>query len=130
MTIVLGPLTTGAMLHGTIKPTPWDFSRSTQRFFGVDGAYILTGGRHTRELTAWLQPFGYASHYALQAAIADVNSYINLYGTMIWSVGSDTGYYQTTVFNGLEVDEDPWLDASGINGWIAMCTLKFTQVKS
>lgn len=130
MTITLGSLTTGSALHGTFKPTPWSFARTNQTFFGLDGAYILTGGRHTRELTTWVLPYGYSSHANLQAAIASVNESINTYGTMTWIVGADSGSYTNCIFNGLELDENPWYDAAGINGYQALCTIKFTQVKT
>jgi len=130
MTIALGGLTTGSALHGSFKASPWNNSRTNQTFFGLDGQYILTGGRHERKLTTWVQPYGYATHALLQAAVGAFNEYINAYGTMTWIVGADSGSYTNVIFDGLDMDEQPFLDASGVNGWAVMCSINFTQVKS
>lgn len=130
MTIALGSMTTGSALHGSFRPTAWDVSRSMQTFFGLDGAYYLTGGRHERKLSAWCQPYGYSSHANLQAAISAINEYVNTFGTMTWIVGADSGSYTNTIFEGFEPEEDPWYDAAGINGWQVRGTMKFTQVKT
>lgn len=130
MTITCGTLNTGSELHGTIKPTAWSFSRSIQTYFGVTGAYRIHGRLHERELTCWLHPTGYATHALLQAAIESVNGAIGTSGTMTWTVGADSKTFTLCTFEGLELDEDPWLDGSGVNGWQAKGTLRFRQIKS
>ena len=130
MTIVLGSLSSGAALHGTINATPWDYSRTTQKWFGVIGEYTLIGSAHGRELSAWCQPSGYASEAALQIAVQAINDFVNTNGTMTCTIGGVTKTYPNTIFNGFEMDEDPWIDASGINGWIVLGKLKFRQVAS
>ena len=129
MSIVLGSLNTGAALHGSIKPSAWQFSRSTQTFFGVTGEYHLQGRLHGRDLTAWLWPSGYASHEALQTAIETFNSYIGAFGTMTCTIGT-AKTFTNCIFDGFEPDEDPWYDGSGVNGWQVKGTLKFRQIKS
>lgn len=129
MSIVLGSLNTGSALHGPIKPSAWQFTRSVQTFFGVTGEFHLQGRMHGRDLTAWCWPSGYASHAAIQDAIESINSYIGTSGTMTCTIGTDKTY-ANTVFDGFELEEDPWYDGSGVNGWQVRGTLKFRQVKS
>ena len=130
MTITLGSMSTGSALHGSIKAGAWDYARSIQTFFGLQGEYHLIGQQHGRELTAWCIPSGYAGHEELHNAIEALNAYIGIYGTLVWDVGSDEKSFTNVVFNGFEPDEDPWLDGSGINGWQVRGTLRFRQVKS
>ena len=128
MTITLGTMTTGTELHGTIKATPWQYSRNVQTFFGVTGEFHLQGRLHGRDLTAWILPKGYASHAALHTAIESVNATIGESGTMTWTDGV-VATFANCVFNGLDLEEDPWLDGSGVNGWQALGILRFRQIK-
>lgn len=130
MSIVLGSLNTGSMLHGSIKAGAWEYGRSVQKWFGLEGEYHLLGQSHGRNLEAWVQLSGFASESALQSGFYAVNEFINSYGSLVVTIGGVTATYTNTVFNGAEMEEEPWLDASGINGWIVMTSYKFRQVKS
>lgn len=129
MSIVLGGLDTGSALHGSIKSGVWQFSRSTQTFFGVTGEYHLQGRLHGRDLTAWCWPSGYASHELLQTAIEAINAFIGTYGTMTCTIGT-AKTFANCIFDGFEIEEDPWYDGSGVNGWQVKGTLKFRQIKT
>lgn len=129
MSIVLGALTTGTHLHGTVKPSAWDYTRNVQSFFGLTGEFHLQGRLHGRELTAWLIVRGYATHVLLQDEIEAINAYSGLSGTMIWTSNTDIKNFTNCVFNGFEPDEEPWYDGSGVNGWQVLGQLKFRQIK-
>ena len=133
MTITLGTMTTGTALHGSIKSTPWDFSQTVQTWFGVTGAAILQGRLHIRQLEAWVWPRGYANHTALQTDISVMNALVGEYGSLVWTNpadGADITTYTKCVFDGFELDEAPWQDGSGVNGWQVLGTMKFRQIKS
>ena len=129
MSIVFGALDTGTLLHGTIKPTAWEYTRTVQSFFGVTGEYHLQGRLHGRDQTAWLMLSGYASHVLLHDAIEMMNALSGTSGSVVWTSGADIKTFDNSVFNGFELDEDPWLDASGVNSWMVQGTLKFRQIK-
>lgn len=129
MSIVLGAVDTLTHLHGTIKPSAWDYSRNVQSFFGVTGEFHLKGRLHGRDLSAWLLPRGYASHDLLQFGIETLNGLSGTSGTMTWTSGADIHAFTNCVFNGFEFDEDPWYDGSGVNGWQVLGTLRFRQIK-
>lgn len=130
MSITLGSLDTGSALHGAIRPSVWNQSRSVQQFFGLQGEYYLLGEKHGRDLSTWCIPSGYASHEALHDAIETINDLIGVNGTMTWTSGSDIKTFANTIFDGFETEEEPWLDGSGVNGWQVRGILKFRQVKS
>jgi Na+/phosphate symporter len=129
MSIVCGAVTTGAMLHGTINTTPWEMSRSVYRFFAVTGERHIFGRFAGRNLTAMFHPSGYATHTLLQTFISDLNALIGTYDSVVWTVGADITTYTFCIFEGFELDEDPWYDASGVNGWQVLGKLKFRQIK-
>lgn len=130
MTISLGAMSSGTALHGSINATPWEYSRSVQKFFGVTGEQHLQGSLHGRDLSAWVLPYGYTTHALLQDAIEAINEYIGLSGSMTWVVNADTKTFTNCVFNGFEVSEDPWVDGAGVNGWQVRGMFKFRQIKS
>lgn len=130
MSIVLGSMTTGAALHGSIKPGAWAYSRVTQTFFGVVGEQNLIGEKHSRDLTAWVLPSGYATHLLLHDGIETVNGYIGTSGSMVCTIGADIKTFTNCIFEGFETEEDPWLDGSGVNGWMVRGIMKFRQIKS
>ena len=121
--------TTGTLLHGTIKASPWEYSRAVQTFFAVTGEYHLQGRSHGRNLEAWLQLSQYATHALLNTGIETINAFISDYNSLTWAVGADTKTFTNVVFDGFEPSEDPWNDGSGVNGWICQGTLKFRQIK-
>jgi len=128
MSIVLGSVNTGTALHGTIKSTPFSQSRAVQTFFGLTGELHLHGRAHGRDLSAWVMPYGYASDALLQADIATMNELIGEFGTMTWTFNAATTTYLNCVFDGFELEEDPWLDGSGTNGWQVMGRIKFRHI--
>jgi hypothetical protein len=131
MTISIGSTSlTGTNPHGTIEAAQWDYARVTQPFFGLTGEYILTGGLRGRQLKAWLLLHKYTSHKQIQDQLEVINALINTSGTLTYVVGTDSKTYTNTIFDGFSVDEPPWLDASGVNGWQVLGTLNMRQIKS
>lgn len=128
MSIVLGSVDTGAALHGSINPTPWEYARTVQTFFGVVGEYHLHGRARGRDLAAWVMPTGYASHANLQTDIDALNSLVGAFGSMTWTAGADSKTFTNCIFQGFSVDEDPWYDGSGVNGWQVRGTIRFRQI--
>lgn len=129
MTITQGAWNTGAHLHGSMKPTQWDYSRTSHQFFGVTGELHLQGRLHGRELTAWLLFSGFADHASLQTAVDSMASLAGTHASVVWADGADSKTFTNCTFNGFEPDEEPWLDASGVNGWQVLGHLKFRQIK-
>jgi len=119
-------INTGSHLHGSVKPGPYDYARTTQRWFGTTGEMTFTGGMSGRELTCWLWLTGYASHGLLHAGIVTLSDATNKSGTLDVS-GLE---FLNVIFDGFTPDEDPWLDGSGVNGWQIKGMLKFRQVRS
>jgi len=129
MTIAMSVMTTGSNLHGTINPTPWELMESVQRFFGLTGEYHLIGRLSGRNLSAWMQFRGYNSQNALLSAVTTLNNQIGEAGTVTYTVGTDVSTFAGCIFMGFEPEEDPWVDASGVNGWQIKGRLKWRQVK-
>lgn len=130
MSIVLGLVTTGGALHGSIRSTPWSFTETVQTWFGVEGAAIIQGRKHIRSLEAWVLPRSYATHTLLHQDIRVMNDLIGTTGTLVWTVGADITQYNDCVFDGFQETEEPWYDGSGVNGWQVLGTMKFRQIKS
>lgn len=130
MSVSLGVTQLGGSVHGTIKPGPWEYARSVQSFFGVVGEVHLQGRLRGRDLTCWLLLENYSSHANLQAAIETINGLISTSGTVTWVFNGDSDTYADCVFNGFVPDEDPWLDASGVNDWCCKGQLTFRQIKT
>ena len=128
MSIVLGSVNTGTARHGTIRSTPYNQSRAVQTFFGLVGELHLNGRAHGRDLSAWVLFYGYATDALLQTDIAVMNALIGTSGTMTWTFGALTTTYQNCDFDGFDLEEDPWLDGSGVNGWQVMGRIKFRQI--
>jgi hypothetical protein len=114
---------TGTHPHGSVRPTSYDASRVRQQWFGVNGEITLTGGLSGRNLSCWIILKGFASHGLLHAAIANLDGLINTAGTL----DVDGLEFLYVLFEGFEPDEDPWYDASGVNGWQVKGMLKFRQ---
>lgn len=123
MTITLGDIDTGTHPHGSIKAGPYDYARATQRWFGVSGEYTMTGQLSGRDLSCWLLLTGYNSHGELHAGLANLQGLANTSGTL----DVDGLEFLNVIFNGFELEEDPWLDGSGVNGWQVKGTMKFRQ---
>ena len=128
MTITMASLSTGSALHGSLKAGQWERSVAVQRFFGLFGEYHLQGRPHGRDLTTWCQPYGYANRSDLQDAIDLINTHQGDSGSVFVEIGNDQTAYDNCVFEGFEIDEEPWLDGSGINGWQVMGTLRWRQI--
>ena len=128
MTISMTTMTTGSNLHGPMKPGTVDFARSVQSFFGVVGEYHLMGKLRGRELTAWMQLTGYASHNAIQGALETIATWIGESGTTTWVVGADSKTFANTIFEGFTAEEEPWLDGSGNFGWNCRGELRWRQI--
>lgn len=129
MTITMGTLSTGYALHGSLKAGAWERSESVQTFFAVIGEYRMQGALHGRDLSTWCEPSGYANRALLQAAIDAVNSYQGDSGTVICTIDSVSTTFANCVFQGFELEEEPWYDASGVNGWIVRGSLRWRQIK-
>lgn len=129
MSIVLGALDTGAALHGSIRATSWDYTRNVQSFFGVTGEFHLQGRLHGRDLVAWCLATGFSTHALLHDAIETINALSGTSGTMTWTSAADIKTFTNCVFNGFDLDEDPWFDGSGVNGWQVLGQLRFRQIK-
>lgn len=131
MTITIdGNSLTGSNPHGTITAEPWEYDRVQQSFFGLTGEINLLGGLKARNLSAWLLLTGFSTHALLHAQIETVNALINTTGNLVWTVGADVDTHTNAVFNGLTLDEEPWLDGSGVNGWQVLGRLHFRHIKS
>jgi len=125
----MGSLSTGGALHGSIKAGQWDRSESVQTFFAVVGEYRLQGRQHGRDLTTWCETFGYANRALLQDAVDAINAYQGDSGSVVCTIGGVDTTFLNCVFQGFETDEEPWLDGSGVNGWVVRGTLKWRQIK-
>lgn len=128
MTITMGTLSTGGALHGSMKTGEWERSVGIQRFFGVFGEYHLQGRPHGRDLQTWCNPYGYLTRSALQADIDGINTYQGDSGTVSLIIGGNTTTFANCIFQGFKLDEEPWLDGSGANGWQVMGTLRWRQI--
>lgn len=126
MTITLGTIDTGTHPHGSIKAGPYDYARATQKWFGTNGEYTMTGGISGRELSCWLLLTGYNSHGDLHAGLANLQGLANTSGTL----DVDGLEFLNVIFNGFELEEDPWLDGSGVHGWQVKGMMKFRQAVS
>lgn len=116
-------------MHGSMRVGPWERSVSSQRFFGLVGEYRIQGGFHARELSTWVHPQGYATRSDLEAGMDSVNYYIGLTGTMSITIDGNTTSFLNCEFEGVEMEEEPWLDGSGVNGWQVRCQMKFRQIQ-
>ena len=121
---------TGTNPHGSLTAEPWDAARVIQPYFGLTGETVLTGGLRGRPLSAWLLLTGFSTHELLHDQIELVNSYILTSGILLWTVGADSRPFANSEFYGLTLDEDPWEDGAGVNGWNVLGRLHFRQIKT
>lgn len=128
MTLTFGSLSLASEIHGTARVPPWTFQRVTQTFFGVPGEVQLLGAAESREILIPYTMTGHATHLNLQAGIAQFALALGLTGTLEIDLGGiDVSSFPDCTFDGFTPSEDPWYDASGVNGWQCAGTLKFRQ---
>lgn len=118
-------------IHGIPQVGPWEVGKAIKRFFGVAGEYQLTGSAHSRSIVIPVHYTGLASLQALLADVTAVSEYQETIGTFTVDLGGgDSSSFDLCKFLGLELDEDPWKDGSGVNGWQVRGKLSFRQVRS
>ena len=131
MTISIASYTFGSTLHGTPVVPPWDFTRVSQKFFGVVGEQNLYGKFNSRYIMIPYTLIGHASHLLLQTEIASIVVQIGTAGSLVFNLGGgDSTTFTQCIFEGFEPSENPWRDGSGVNGWQVTGQLKFRQVAS
>lgn len=130
MTITFSTLNTGSHPHGPIVAGPWDVQRQQQQFFGLEGEVHLVGRATGRSLTNWITLTGYASHSALHTGIETLSAFIGVNATLTMTIGADSDTYTTTTLMGFSMDEEPFYDGSGVNGWQTTLRLQWRQIKS
>lgn len=130
MTITQGAYTFESPLHGVPRgPSSWEFDIAEQQYFGVRGAQILVGQSTARTLEVDILLTGYASHAALQSAIASLATQAGLTGSVTIDLGGgDSTEYTNCFFLGYEPAAPGRLDGSGVNGWEQEGKLKWRQL--
>ena len=127
MTVSLAS-TFGSYLHGTPIVPPWEFAVNRQVYYGTLGELSMYSKVHGRNITIPFHLHGFATHVLLQTEIASITSRMGETGTLTVDLGGgDSSTYPYCTFEGMDQEENPWLDASGTNGWQVRGTLKFRQ---
>jgi hypothetical protein len=118
---------------GIIRPVrqePWEVNVVRKRWFAVIGETTLVGAKTSRRLSMPVHYYGAATHVALQGAIANLQSYVEvLNGTLTVDFGGgDSSSWTNVTFTGFEITKDPFVDGSGVNGWQIEGNLNFRQI--
>lgn len=124
MTISLAGFSYNSPLHGAIKDEPYEQTIAPQRFFGLQGAYVLIGEPTVRNLNLEATYAGYATEALLRAAVADLTEHQGDSGELIVNAIS----WPNSVFVGFTPSEAPFRD--GITGlWVQRGQLRWLQSK-
>ncbi len=119
--------------HGLVTPVAaHELPIAVAKFFGVNGeGHIVAGGQYGRELVCDIMFDGYASRAALQAALDLMDSYPRtpLTGTVVQTIGADVKEEKHCTFIGFLPSRPPFLDGSGVHGWVQFGTLRWRQRK-
>lgn len=128
MSISIASTTFASTYYGTPHAPEFDFSRSSQVFFGLAGEYNLYGQAHSRTITIPYYLTGFSTQLALQQARAVLTVAVGTYGTLTYDLGGgDSTPFTFCTFEGFQPSENPWKDGSGTNGWNQAGTLIFRQ---
>lgn len=130
MTVILGAVNTGQHLHGALQTATADHAFTTQAWHGVNGELALWGGWRGSNLNCWLLLSGYADHTAVQTAIEAIDSLKGENGQLQVTIGGVTDSKNNVTFRGFEpIDDAPWQDGSGVNGWQILGMMRFRWSK-
>lgn len=116
--------------HGTIvAETPFEMPIVLGQFFGVTGEAHIIGEPYGRDLSCELTLQGYASITALQAAIDALDARAGvLTGTLTETISGNSRTFPQTTFIGFQqAPPGPFLDGSGVYGWVCFGRLLWRQ---
>ena len=118
----------GIPIHGTPQIEQWDAPLVVHRWFNVVGEATFAGRNHGRRIKLPCHLSGYASLTAILTGINNIQNVRGLAGELTIDLGGgDAPTFSNCVFESLELSEEPWLDASGVNGWQCDATLTWRQ---
>lgn len=107
----------------------------TDQFMGIKGESEITDSPHGRDIRIRADFIGYSTYALLSAAMSRVEAKQNqitdqtLTFTPI-QAGEDPATFVHCTFKGVDYDGEPFLDGSGVNGWIQRTTLMWRQLKT
>lgn len=116
----------GNLIHRSIVAPSYGIQEQVQEWHGVTGAAVLFGAQTTRVLTLEVTFKGFSTEDLLRTHVASVQSHIFDSGTLT----VDGVAWPQSAFLGFDPSGQPFLDASGMHGYIQMGTLKFRQIRS
>lgn len=103
---------------------------SVGQFFAVNGESHIIGETHGADLGCEYRFQGYNTVTLLRDDEKTLESkYGKLTGTLTQTISGNTRTYQQCTFIGFRAFESPWLDGSGVNGWIMRGILLWRQRK-
>jgi hypothetical protein len=116
----------GNLFHRSIVAPRYDLQEQVQTWHGVTGAAVLFGGQTTRLLTLEVTFRGFATEALLRTHVATVQSHIFDSGTLT----VDGISWPQSAFLGFQPQDQPFLDASGVHGYVQSGQLTFRQIHS
>lgn len=100
------------------------------QFFGVNGESHIIGEPVGRELFCAITLDGYNTNTLLQAAINTLSSKAGqLTGTLTETISSNSRTFSQCTFLGFFPSGPPFVDGSGVNGWVQSGFLRWRQRK-
>jgi hypothetical protein len=118
--------------HGLVKPaTTPELPIVVAQFMGVNGESHLVGEPMGQDLYCDITADGYATKADLDDDLDIMRTKIGkLTGTLVEVHGASTRNWAQCTFLGFQIyPESPFLDGSGVNGWVAKIRLLWRQRK-
>lgn len=116
--------------HGPIVAEgPFELPIVPGQFFGVAGESHIIGEPYGRNLSCELTLQGYASIAALETALRALDAKAgSLTGTLTETIGANSRTFPQTTFIGFQQSPPgPFLDGSGVYGWVCFGRLIWRQ---
>lgn len=111
----------------SVRPGIWDAPLQEWAFSGIDGVTHQVDYRKARDLEVIVRLRGYASHASLRGGIEQLNANINNLLGSVTIPGPLGGTYVACTFRGYRELAAPFLDGSGVHGWISTGALMWRQ---
>ena len=126
MTVLLDGYIFPVAFHGTPLLPPYTRPIVEQSFWGISGVQVLVGQTQSRSLTLNATLSRYSSVLDLMHRVSDMDNQLRdgLSGTLV----VDNVYYPDCLFSGWRPSAPPFLDGSGVNGWVQSGELAWLQV--
>lgn len=120
----LGHATDSVIVAGSVP----DLQMQRFQFFGLQGEAHVIGESSGVDLSCEFTLQGYNTHALLMSDVGALAGKVGkLTGTLTQTIGGNSNTYPKCTFLGYVASEPPFLDGSGVNGWVSHGRLFWRQ---